>query len=92
MQQLRYLTLTKTWLAGLIVVGKPISVAGESSGLAMVSRISQIRDDDGDIINSLTLYQGGDVKEVDAEEENTPICSQLFLRDLTLKEECLKLL
>jgi hypothetical protein len=59
-------------IAGLVVVGESISVAGESAGLAMVSRISQIRDEDGDIINSLTIYQGGEVKDVQAEEENTP--------------------
>ena len=58
--------------AGLIVIGKPINVTGEFAGLAMVSKISQIRDEDGDIINSLTLYQGGEVKEVEAEVENTP--------------------
>ena len=62
--------VNKNMTAGLIVIGKPINVTGEFAGLAMVSKISQIRDEDGDIINSLTLYQGGEVKEVEAEVEN----------------------
>ena len=60
--------VNKNMVAGLVVIGGFIDVAGASSGLAMVSRISQIRDDDGAVIDRLTLFQSGETKEVNVQE------------------------